>query len=261
MDALFSCRNCIHNPAQTLSIGPGVGYCVLHRSVIWDSTDTTCKYLQRKDLPRFLVDEGIREHAAEFSGFSGMARLSSPETISRIQYSEKFVWERRQFNPVVHALTLMEKAERTWVSIQTFAAGGDGRRSIAYGSLLRRYLSNCDNWVSSYRLILGFLQEIDVEPHFSESDLLVPDGNCKEAGWDVVFNRLATVQEFGWHAALDDLRWATDCLNGALVDFDWNQTLTSLSRLKAEWTEQVIALANREGVFFPSVEPDGAAAE
>ena len=75
MDELFSCRNCIQNCGQSLLIGRGAGYCVKHDTVLFYPERTTCKYLHRKDLPRFVVDEGLREHASEFAGFSGIADL------------------------------------------------------------------------------------------------------------------------------------------------------------------------------------------
>jgi hypothetical protein len=38
----------------------------------------------------------MREHAAEFAEFSGMARLHSRQPINPIYYSQKFAWERRK---------------------------------------------------------------------------------------------------------------------------------------------------------------------
>ena len=77
MDELFSCRNCIHNSGQSLLIAEGLGFCLQHNSVIRDPDRTTCKYLHRKDLPNFVVHEGIGEHAAEFAGFPLQVSLDS----------------------------------------------------------------------------------------------------------------------------------------------------------------------------------------
>ena len=88
MDELFSCRNCIHNSGQSLLIGQGTEFCLQHESVIRDPGRTTCKYLHRKDLPYFVVDEGTREHAAEFAGFPFLASLDGRQSIERIRYSE-----------------------------------------------------------------------------------------------------------------------------------------------------------------------------
>src|SRR5204862_1963992 len=100
MGELFSCRNCIHNSGQSLLIGQGSGFCLQHESVIWDPDRTTCKYLHRKDLPYFVVDEGTREHAAEFAGFPFLVSLDAKEPIERIRYSERLRWEKGTFDPI-----------------------------------------------------------------------------------------------------------------------------------------------------------------
>src|SRR5262245_27949066 len=88
MDELFSCRNCIRNAGQSLLIGTGSGFCLQYESVIRDPDRTTCKYLHRKDLPCFVVEEGTREHAAEFAGFPLLVSLDTREPIEQIRYSE-----------------------------------------------------------------------------------------------------------------------------------------------------------------------------
>lgn len=42
----------------------------------------------------FVVDEGVREHAAEFATVSGLANLQTHERIPRTAYSERHVWTR-----------------------------------------------------------------------------------------------------------------------------------------------------------------------
>ena len=61
---LFTCRNCIYNPTQGLTFGPGPGFCVQWGSLLERPERTTCKYLHRKDLPHFLVRDAQRERAA-----------------------------------------------------------------------------------------------------------------------------------------------------------------------------------------------------
>src|SRR5436190_1190299 len=100
MDELFSCRNCVHNCGQSPNIGPGAGYCLQHDSIIWEPERTTCKYLHRKDLPHFVVEEGVREHAAEFAFFPRLVTLDSKQPIEQMHYSEKFAWERGSFDPL-----------------------------------------------------------------------------------------------------------------------------------------------------------------
>lgn len=264
MDELFSCRNCIHNCGQSLMIGRGAGFCLQHNSVIREPERTTCKYLHRKDLPHFVVDEGTREHAAEFAGFSGLVTLDTKEPLDRISYSEKYQWERNTFDTVTHTMAQYRRLHPHWVVISAFAGGVDGRRSLTHGSLVRRYMYRCGNWTKSYRLVLGMVQELDVQPVFDPSDLLLPDGSnldavSTEALWDVVFVRLSAVQEYGWHAGLEPLMWASDAVNGGLADLDWPKLQGDLARLRDSWAVMIIRHAKQHDAFFPP--PDQSTAE
>lgn len=259
MDELFSCRNCIHNCGQSINIGRGTGYCLQHESVIPDPSRTTCKYLHRKDLPQFVVDEGVREHASEFAFDAGLVQLDNHKPIETIRYSEKHVWETDQFDALTHALAQYYKAERRWVFIQAFAAGSDGRRSLAHASLIRHYLGHCGTWKSSYRLVLGLLEEVDDTPHFSHRSLVLRENDAAEevaeqALWDVIFARLSTIQEYGWHAGLRDLAWASDQLNGSLGSLDWTRLQPELSSFRQRWIEVVISHAKDHRAFFPPPE-------
>ena len=257
MDELFSCRNCIHNCAQSPHIGQGSGFCLKHESVIWQPAETTCKYLHRKDLPQFVVDEGVREHAAEFALFSGLASLKTKLPIARIRYSERFVWERRSFDPLIGAIAQYYKIKPHWAFIQGFTGGTDGRRSLTYSAFVRRYMDTCETWRSSYRLILALVDEIDEEPKFDARSILVgegddPETSAQEALWDVVFTRLSGLQEYGYHAGLESVMWATDSLNGGLSTLNWPALQKELSQMRRVWTEQILSHVNDQGVFFPA---------
>ena len=152
MDELFSCRNCIHNCGQSLSSGNGTGFCLKHNSVIPEPGRTTCKYLHRKDLPHFVVDEGLREHAAEFALFPRLVTLEQKEPIERIVYSERYVWERNEFDPLTHALAQYFKTERRWVLIQAFTGSSDGAPFSGPcfpGSALHGSLRNVDQFLQA----------------------------------------------------------------------------------------------------------------
>lgn len=260
MSELFSCRNCIHNCGQSLLIGRGSGFCLQHGSVIWEPLRTTCKYLHRKDLPRMVVDEGLREHAAEFAGFSALADLVTHEPIARVFYSEKFAWERREFDPVTNSLALYHKTEPAWIFMQSFAGGVDGRRSLTHASLIRRYMDNCGSWRSSYRFALTLVQELPTTPTFLPEDLNIESANTScaaEAIWDVFFTRLSGIQEYGFHAGLEELMWATDHLIGALTDFDWPKVAEESKSLSERWIDMIIRHAQDENAFFPDVKHVG----
>ena len=139
-EILFSCRNCVHNPGQSLNLIPGEGFCLKFRSLIERPESTTCKYLHRKDLPSFVVEEGIREHAADFAFVPSMANLETREIIEPLRYSEKFAWETRRFHPLIHAIAQYHKTAKKWIFIQSFTSGMDGLRALTHASLVRRYM-------------------------------------------------------------------------------------------------------------------------
>ncbi|MBI4569997.1 MAG: hypothetical protein HY719_16510 [Planctomycetes bacterium] len=272
-DELFSCRNCVFNCAQSQTVGRGSGYCLQHASVILEPDETTCKYLHRKDLPHFVVDEGVREHAGEFAGFSGLVNLSSTKPIKRISYSERFAWERRSFDHFVNALAHYpyrrgqdedpENRLASRVFIEAMAGGVDGRRMLAHASLVRRYLNQCGTWVSSYRLVLALVATLPVTPRFDDADIRDDvagsiEESRDEALWDVFFTRIAGLEEYGFHAGLEDLMWASNQLNGALIDFNWPALREELRAKTIEWTRTIIEHAKHEDQFFPNPNTDGA---
>jgi hypothetical protein len=256
MDELFSCRNCIHNCGQSLLIGPGSGFCLQHESVIWEPGRTTCKYLHRKDLPNFVVDEGTREHAAEFAGFPLLVSLDAKESIEQVRYSEKFRWEKGGFDPVNHALAQYYKVKPRWGFISAFSGGVDGRHALTQSSLVRHYMGHCGTWKSSVRLILGLVQEIDVQPLF-DPRTLIPSAEssfeeaASDAVWDVVFVRLSALQEYGWHAGLEPVMWASDTVNGGLSELDWPRLQGELADHRESWIKAIIDHAKRHDEFFP----------
>lgn len=226
-----------------------------HSSLIDRPADTTCKYQHRKDLPHFVVDEAKREHAAEFAGFTALVSLSTMEPVQRTFYSERFYWERRRFDPLLNALATYQKTERRWVFIQAFAGGVDGQRALVHSSLVRRYMDHCDSWTSSYRMVLSVVDEMTTQPAFDGRTLNISSGEDAveaeaEARWDVFFARLCGLQEYGWHAGLEGLMWASDRLNGGLSTLDWGGVMAELETACPEWTESIIRHAKDNGAFF-----------
>lgn len=255
MRELFSCRNCIHNAGQSLHVGKGQGYCMRHLSLIDEPGDTTCKYQHRKDLPHFVVDESRSEHAAEFATFTGLVSLSEKSSRQKIFYSEKFDWDRRQFDPVVNALAGYQKTAKKWVFIQAFAGGVDGQRALVHSCLARRYLDHCDSWTSSYRMVLALVDEMLLVPMFAPRSLNVVDEEDAssietEARWDVFFARLTGLQEYGWHAGVEDLIWASDGLNGNLSELNWDGLTCDLETACPAWTEMIIKHARDNDAYF-----------
>ena len=243
----------------------GSGFCLQHDSVIRDPDRTTCKYLHRKDLPNFVVNEAIGEHAAEFAGFPLLVSLDTKKHIEPIRYSEKYCWENGNFDPIIHALAQYYKIEPKWGLISALSGGVDGRRSLTHSSLVRHFMDHCGTWTSSYRLVLGLLEDIDIQPQFDPRVLIKLDGTsdleaAEEAIWDVVFARLSAIQEYGWHAGLETLMWATDELNGSLSALNWPGLQAELVTCRASWIDLIISSAKEHHEFFPPPEPNSARA-
>jgi hypothetical protein len=213
--------------------------------------------LHRKDLAQFVVDEGIREHAAEFAMVPAIADLYTHERIASRPYSERFAWQQHSYDPLTHSIAQYHKASPSWVFVQALSGGLDGRRTLAHAGLVRRYMARCGTWRSSYRLVLALVQELPIQPHFTLPDLNMhsPDDRTfveAEARWDIFFARLGGIQEYGFHAGLEPLMWATDELNGALSTLDWSALQIELEEKTPDWTDFILKHAQDEGTFFPS---------
>lgn len=251
MDQLFSCRNCIHNSAQTPLIGRGAGFCLMHKSVLKYPERTTCKYFSRKDMPSFLVDEGVKEHAYEYASFSTIVDMPTSASVERVLYSEKYAWSTGTYDSLTQILAHSYKVRPTWVFVQSVSGGVDGRRLLAHSSLVRRYMANCaTTWRSSYRFALSVIKEVAQRPIFASGDLL-DEGSSEEAEWDVFFARVSCVQEYGFHSGLEELMWATDHMNGALTQFDLRGVREELTKKSSRWVDVVIKHATDHGAFFP----------
>jgi hypothetical protein len=227
-----------------------------HSSLLVEPKDTTCKYHHRKDLPLFVVDEGRSEHAGEFAAFTGLVSLSRRETIPKTTYSEKYSWEHRQFDPINNSLANYSRVKgKQWVLVQSFAGGIDGRRSLVHACLVRGYLDSSGTWTSSYRMALVLVQQMAESAQFPRQQLDLSDEEDEEsareeARWDLFFAQLSGLQEYGWHAGLETLRWASDELSEGLIELDWKQIGLDLAVKCPLWTESIIRHAQEHNEFF-----------
>lgn len=222
----------------------------MHRSVLKNPERTTCKYLSRKDLPSFVVDEGVKEHAYEYASYSTIVDMPSGQSVDRIFYSEKHAWLSGSYDALTQILAHSAKIKPTWRFVESISGGVDGRRLLAHSSLVRRYMANCGTWRSSYRFALSAIKEVSQRPFFTNSDLL--DGNtADEAEWDVLFARISCVQEYGFHSGIEELMWATDQVGEALTEFDLSRVREELNKKSLEWVDLVIRHATDNRAFFP----------
>jgi len=202
------------------------------------------------------------EHAAEFALFTSLVTLDTKKDVGRAFYSEKFAWEHDSYDPVLNAIAQYFKSKPAWAFIQSFSGGLDGRRSLTHAAIIRRYMNHCNTWVSSYRLTLGLIQEVDVGPLFDDLSLVIPDDMSPDevrlqALWDVIFCRLSGIQEYGWHAGLQDLMWASDRVNGGLAEMNWKLLKEELGKVKKVWTGMIISHAKGQELFFSSTDQQG----
>jgi hypothetical protein len=222
----------------------------MHKSILKHPERLTCKYLTRKDMPFFVVDEGVKEHAYEYASFSTIVDMPTGRAVSRTFYSEKHAWSTGTYDALTDILAHSYKITPTWVFVQSIAGGADGKRLLTHSSLVRRYMTNCGTWRSSYRFALSVIKEVSQRPFFACADLL-DDATADEAEWDVLFARLSCVQEYGFHSGIDELMWATDHVNGALTALDLHGVREELDNKSPVWVEMVIRHATDNGAFFP----------
>ena len=112
-------------------------------------------------------------------------------------------------------------------------------------------MNHSDTWFSSYRLIMALIQEVDTEPIFTPEILVgTSEETNAEARWDVAFCRLSGIQEYGWHAGIEALIWASDAVKEGLSDLNWNGLMHDLGQIKGSWTDLVIEHAKKEDAYF-----------
>jgi len=211
-------------------------------------------------MPSFAVDEGIKEHAFEFATFSSIVDMPTMLPVERANYSEKHAWLTHSYDGLTQNLAHSYKIAPSWLFVQSFAGGSDGRRALAHASVIRRYMANCRTWRSSYRFALSLVQELPITPRFEPDDLVAEAGAQAgpEALWDVFFARISGVEEYGFHAGLEELMWATDAFDGSLSDFDWDRLRLDLQVKATQWTDCIIRHAEGENAFFPVQYIEGA---
>jgi hypothetical protein len=243
---LFSCRNCIHNPAQGLTVGRGAGFCLQWGSVVERPGHTTCKYLHRKDLPAFLVREAVEEHADELSDTRGMVDLHGHDPIplrAAEPGASPALDPATQVVASYHALDSAQDmtAHRRGELIALFAGSVDGRSALLHASLLRRGMLGAASWKTRKGLVTALLEEVDSDVFFNDKDLIGPDSHAARAAarWEVAYARLSGIQEFGWHAADDRLKHPLRELGSQIADDDWTGLLGALSMLKESWIRGV----------------------
>jgi SOS regulatory protein LexA len=252
---LFSCRNCIHNPAQGLTVGRGAGFCLQWGSLIERPEQTTCKYLHRKDLPAFLVRRATEEHADELSATRGMVDLHTHAPVAARGYDAGSSSLLDPANHVVASYHALDSGrdmtiERRGELIALFAGCVDGRWALLHASLVRRGMLGAVASQTRTTLVLALLEEVDSDVFFDERDLVAADGSPGDAAraaarWEVAYARLSGIQEFAWHAGDERLKHPLRELGDVVAGEDWPGLIRALAKLKEGWIDAVIAVNRR----------------
>ncbi|WP_437718782.1 hypothetical protein WMF45_21640 [Sorangium sp. So ce448] len=260
---LFSCRNCIHNPAQGLTLGSGAGFCLTWGSVIERPEQTTCKYLHRKDLPMFLARGGIQEHEDEFARLTYMADLGTRDVLIPRPYDSDDMLEADRLDPATRAVAAYHAldsapdatAQRRDLTLATFAGAGDGRKAMTHANLVRRNVNSGGLTRIWPRRVLDLVDEIDSDVLFRAADLLEADG-AVAARWEVAHARLSCLQEFGWHVAEEQLMYPMMELGAHVAEDDWNGFLLALGRLKKRFRECIVTLDIEQQTLKGNARPE-----
>ncbi len=256
MRNLYTCDNCIHNPAQYQDIGTKVGFCLKHDSLLKNSAHTTCRFFKRKDLPSFIAEEGHKEHAKEFADTKGIVFYYNKIVEPAKKYSQEHVWKTRTFDPYLHEVAIYHKAKTKWVYFEAFLASRNPIKSIIYSSLIRRYMAQCGPESDNYGIILCLSsdigEKIDLQQKDFRIELTYEEFETLQETYlkDIVLMKLYAIQEYGAIHQDEDIMWVTDELNGALLS-SWREFFASVQQLVPIIQTYIITSATSRKTFFP----------
>ncbi len=245
---LFTCRNCIYNPAQGLTFGPGRGFCIQWGALLKRPERTTCKYLHRKDLPHFLVREAIAEHEAEFSANQALADVETHQNVDASPFNDEAASQVERIDPVTRAVATYHSiaaAPDTSLALRSqlialFAGARDARRASVHACLIRGFLPGAPATRHHWRRrLLDLVEEIDLEFVVAPNDL-VAAGEPSEAEvcWEIADIRLAAVQEYGWSLGNEELKFPLSGELEALATArKWGGFVAELGKTKGRWAD------------------------
>lgn len=194
---LFSCRNCIYNPAQTTvrPIGQDVGYCATYKTFLYDAHLTTCRHLHRKDCPEYLVLEGIEFHREEFPEQRRPLSLENDiDELLTVPLAEPRLEEHR--TELMEAVIRTAEAKTKWRSISITSHKNEMLHQNAFASFVRAYPENAVHW-KSYRRFMGEIVQQLGRLTSDETGFSVRFEDTGSARLDVLWNFISSLQEHG----------------------------------------------------------------
>lgn len=201
----LSCSNCWHNPLQYDSVGLTVGFCTLHKRVLFDADQLTCGHQKRKDLPLASAMEARKHHEKQFSPDEIVFIVSKKKANGSASAAQTDVDElnKDEVGQVVSEWSAGAKIE----SLSQLKAMKGARADLAWTSLSRAYVSWCQkqkrgHWTSGIHLLRWALQRLDEEPAVQVADLRTSAHvslarQVELAQWSLVMLRLCFISDMG----------------------------------------------------------------
>lgn len=232
-----------------------MGFCLKHAVILRHSSNTTCRFHRRKDLPYFLAAEGQVEHSKQFEDTRGVVYYWNKYPDEMRRYSEKHAWLTRTFDPYLHDVAIYHRTVKKWTFLQALTGSRSPIKSIMHSCMVRRYIHQCGPNRDNYNLILGLSSTLGerVELQLSDfrSELAAEEFVELREHYtrDVVLLRLYAVQEYGHLTGNEAIMWATDELNGSFLSSsrEYIEAVRSLVPVLQTW---ILTSAQERGTFF-----------
>lgn len=262
MENPYTCDNCIFNPSQYRRLGSLDGYCLKHSTMLFRSCETTCRFHRRKDLPSFVCEEGVTEHASNFAHVQGVVFYESKTKARRTEYSERHAWDTSSFDPNLNEVSVYHRSTKKWIFLESFLGSGNAVKSVMHSSMSRRYIQQCGPKQDNYRIALGVAYELGRTSKPVPSDFRVGDAGSNQGDLtaevldlyrkDVELLKLYCLQEYGYLVGDDEITWVSDEMNGALdeSEAEFIKVIESLGRLLIQ---RIISGAKKRRTYFQHV--------
>lgn len=265
---LLSCANCWFNAVQYGDIGLQYGYCIEHRKVLLDATETTCGRMRRKDLGLPSADQQADAHRVRYPE-DQIVYIRDPakpaDAVVSDSDRERAVLERDRIAKTVLEYAGYEQGTRI-ASIAQLRAG-TARAEVAMLSLSRGYLQTCyirsRRWTSGLHIYWWVRETLPTAPTVEVTDLLRSSTSVRRQveliQWSIIMLRLSLITDIAHYAQrtsdhpvgglvdlLDEaalhsgtikpgalLRWIESARDGALRRLDRAMPETEYQRLRA----------------------------
>lgn len=223
----ISCANCWYNALQTESIGPAVGYCTRHKTLLLAAEHTTCGLQTRKDLVYSDAIGEQRDHQDRFST-GRVSTLPSGGVVNGEVSDDRRDFERVAQETVGEIVIAYGQLGSTIESLARLRQVSDSRAELAMLTLSRGYVRNCvergGSWTAGVHLFWWTRERLERKVELGYRDLRHPssplDRQMQIAEWSLVMLRLFFISDIGHHAENHPLAELRDLPDEAALDVD-----------------------------------------